>query len=71
MNMTITYKEYERILLQDSEGKFVNLIIPASETESELNLIGKSPQDFTIEEVMRMKKYAGELFSKVDKSTIK
>lgn len=50
------YKEYLELFRVDSQGAFVNLIIPASNGEEELNLIGKLPKDFSIDEIIRMKK---------------
>lgn len=52
------YKEYLELFRVDNQGAFVNLIIPASNGEEELNLIGKLPSEFTIDEIIRMKKYS-------------
>ena len=64
------YKEYLELFRVDSQGAFVNLIIPASNGEEELNLIGKLPSEFTIDEIIRMKKYSADMFELVDKATI-
>lgn len=64
------YKEYLELFRVDNQGAFVNLIIPASNGEEELNLIGKLPKDFTIDEIIRMKKYSSDMFELVDKATI-
>lgn len=64
------YKEYLELFRVDSQGAFVNLIIPASNGEEELNLIGKLPKDFSIDEIIRMKKYSSDMFELVDKATI-
>ena len=64
------YKEYLELFRVDSQGAFVNLIIPASNGEDELNLIGKLPSEFTIDEIIRMKKYSSDMFEQVGKTTM-
>lgn len=49
---------------------FFNLIIPKSVDGEELNLIGKHPRDFTLGEIVRMKKYSADMFELVDKNTV-
>ena len=67
----ITYREYKRLFEQAEAGSFVNLIIPKSVDGEELNLIGKHPRDFTLGEIVRMKKYSVDMFELVEKDTIK
>ena len=69
-NLQISYEEYKRIFEKDKDGCFINLIIPKDEQNEELNLIGKKPSDFSIDEIVRMKKYSEQLYKKVDKKTI-
>lgn len=64
------YKEYLELFRVDSRGAFVNLIIPASNGEEELNLIGKLPSEFSIDEIIRMKSYSADMFEQVDKTTM-
>lgn len=66
----ISYKEYKRLFKQDEDGSFLNLIIPKSVDGDELNLVGKHPRDFTLGEIVRMKKYSAEMFELVNKDTI-
>lgn len=66
----ISYKEYKRLFKQDEDGSFLNLIIPKSVDGDELNLVGKHPRDFTLGEIVRMKKYSADMFELVDKNTI-
>lgn len=66
----ITYSEYKRLFEQDEDGSFLNLIIPKSVDGEELSLIGKHPRDFTLGEIVRMKKYSADMFELVDKNTI-
>lgn len=66
----VKYKEYLELFRVDNQGAFVNLIIPASNGEHELNLIGKLPSEFSIDEIIRMKKYSADMFEQVDKTTL-
>ena len=66
----IPYKEYKRVFEQDEEGSFRNLVIPKSVYGDELNLIRKHPRDYTLGEIVRMKKYSAEMFELVDKDTL-
>lgn len=66
----ISYEEYKRTFEKDEKGCFINLIIPRDEQNEELNLIGKNPSEFSIDEIVRMKKYSEQLYKKVDKNTI-
>lgn len=66
----ISYEEYKKAFEKDKEGCFINLIIPRDEQNEELNLIGKNPSEFSIDEIVRMKKYSEQLYKKVDKNTI-
>ena len=66
----MTYNDYKKLFQRDENGCFVNLIIPASNCEEELNLIGKLPKDFSTDEVVRMKKYSEDMFDLIDEETI-
>ena len=54
-------EELELIFATDEEGRYINLIIPANELFPEMNLSGKKPLELSIDEVVRIKKYAQEL----------
>ena len=54
-------KEFELIFATDEEGKYIDLIIPADELFPEMDLSGKKPLELSIDEVVRIKKYAQEL----------
>lgn len=69
-NSKITYEEYKKIFEKNDDGSFKNLIIPKEENFAELNLMGKSPENFTADEIIRIKKYANKMFNMVDKNTI-
>ena len=71
MKEEITYKEYLNIFAKDKNGKYLHLIIPKTELSAEINLIGKTDTEFTIDEIIKMKQYASYLFTLVDKNTIK
>lgn len=57
----MTRKEYRELFAKDENDCFINLIIPARDSEPELNLIGKKPEEFTLDEIIRMKKYSSEM----------
>lgn len=69
-NELITYEEYKKIFEKDENGSFINLIIPAEDNLIELNLIGKLPSDYSLDEIIRMKKYARKMFDRIDKNTM-
>ena len=70
MEKKVTYEEYLNTFRKDEEGKYLNLIIPANDLSGEINLIGKTDSEFTLDEIIQMKKYASRLFTMVDKKTI-
>lgn len=63
----MTYEEYKTMFLTDQEGKFVSLILPPEKKtgKPQLDLRGKAFKDLSIEDVVRAKKYAAEVFEKV------
>ena len=65
----ITEDEYHNLFETDDNDAFVRLIIPANEPTNdyptELNLIGKLPQEFTTDEIIRMKKYSQKMYGKI------
>lgn len=69
-NSQISYEEYKKIFAKDENGCFINLIIPKDDENEELNLIGKNPSEFSVDEIIRMKKYSGQLYRKVNKDSI-
>lgn len=71
MREKISYQAYKEMFKQDKDGKFLSLIIPKNEKEEELNLIGKAPSEFTVDEIIRMKKYSASVFKNVEESTIR
>ena len=69
-NSQISYEEYRKIFAKDENDCFINLIIPKDEENEELNLIGKKQSELTLDEIIRMKKYSGQLYRKVNKDSI-
>ena len=61
--MIMTRKEVDRLFETDSEGKFIRLVIPPLYGSPELNLIGKTRLELSIDEVVSVKKYAGKLYT--------
>jgi hypothetical protein len=66
----MTYQEYKKIFEQDVDGRYSNLIIPQHGSYPRLDLTDKTPLELTVDEIIRLKKYAAELFKQVDKKTI-
>ena len=62
----MTHKEYRKLFEKDENDCFINLIIPACGSEPELNLIGKKPEEFTLNEIIRMKKYSSEMYETIE-----
>lgn len=62
----MTRKEYRELFAKDENDCFINLIIPANDSEPELDLIGKRPEVFTLDEIIRMKKYSSEMHETIE-----
>lgn len=62
----MTHEEYRELFAKDENDCFINLIIPAHGSEDELNLIGRKPEEFTLDEIIRMKKYSSEMHEKIE-----
>lgn len=75
-NKKYSLEEANKIFEMDANGAYVRLIIPANEpydvkeNENELNLIGKLPQNYTMNEMIRMKKYVAYVYGQIDKSEV-
>lgn len=61
--MSLSVKEIDNLFATDSEGRFINLIIPKNSLGKEMNLIGRKMIELNLEEVVRVKKYAGSLYA--------
>ena len=70
MKQQITYADYLNAFAKDEHGKYINLKIPSNEQSDELILIGKTDAEFTLDEIIKMKQFAAQLFAMVDKKTI-
>ncbi len=58
--------EIEKIFATDEEGRFVNLVIPALGKFPEIDLSGKKRLELSLDEVVRVKKYAGILYAECE-----
>lgn len=73
MKEEYTRDEIEYLLEQDENGAFVRLIIPKNvpykceEFKDELNLIGKLPKDYKIDEIQRAKAFSHLLWARLKK----
>lgn len=65
MKDKITIEEYNKIFAKDENGCYTNLIIPAMNDYPEMNLIGKKPEDYTIDEIVHSKKYRQFMHDKI------
>ena len=63
----MTRDEVKKIFETDAEGRFVNLVIPPIGEFPEIDLSGKKRLELTLDEIVRVKTYAGKLYSSVDK----
>lgn len=66
----MTYVDYLQIFEKDENGRYLRLVIPKTDSSDEISLVGKTDSDFTLDEIIKMKKYSSYLFSLVDKTTI-
>lgn len=57
MKDKITKEEYNELFAKDKDRCYINLIIPAMNGYPEMNLIGKKPEDYSIEEIAHSKTY--------------
>ena len=62
----MTREEVKKIFETDDEGRFVDLVIPAVGEFKEINLTGKKRLELTLDEIVRLKTYAGRLYSEVE-----
>lgn len=64
---TYSLEERNKLFEKNENGAYVRLIIPKDEqcNREELNLIGKLPTDYTIDEVVSMKKYAHYIYEHI------
>lgn len=63
--------EYHKMFEQDENGAFINLIIPSDEkNDKPLDLRGKLPDNLTLDEIIRMKKYSQEMHDKISSKNI-
>ena len=67
----MTYNEYLKMFETNENGSFVRLIIPATNEHPEVNLIDKNPSEYSLDEIILAKQYAGEMFKLIDKDSIK
>lgn len=65
--MKMTIAEIDELFKIDEEGRFVNLVLPNDKLGEELNLRGKKQLDMSIDEVVRIKKYASKLYEEAAK----
>ena len=62
----MTRAEYDEMFRKDENGCYVNLIVPPLDGYPEMNLIGKDPMDYTIEEIANSKAYRRVMRKRVE-----
>lgn len=65
--MKMTIAEIDEFFKVDEEGRFVNLILPNDKLGAEIDLRGKRQLDMSIDEIVRIKKYASKLYEEATK----
>lgn len=70
MEKLISYADYKRIFAKDENGAYINLIVPAFGDMPAFNLSGKLPSEYSVDEIIQLKKYVGKMFKLVDKTTM-
>ena len=60
--MKITPEEIEALFALDEEGRFRHLILPPDKWGGEKDLTGCKPAELELEDIVRVKKYAGRLY---------
>ena len=62
----MTKEEYEELFRVDENGCYVNLIIPETKFFPEMNLIGKKPAEYTLDEITHSKVYRRLMWHQID-----
>ena len=64
--MALTVDEVDNLFKTDETGKFLNLIIPEDMLGPQMCFIGKRMLDLSLDEVVRIKKYADMLYENAE-----
>ena len=64
--MKMTIADVDNLFATDEKGKFINLVIPEDKLGRSMNLIGRSPLDLSLDETVRVKKYASKLYEEAE-----
>lgn len=64
----MTVLEVDELFKTDSDGRFLNLILPNDKLGEEINLIGKSRLELPLATVVRIKKYASKLYEEAQQA---
>lgn len=62
----MTREEVKKLFETDEDGRFVDLVIPAVGEFEEIDLTGKKRLELTLDEIVRLKTYAGRLYAEVE-----
>ena len=62
----MTRSEFDRLFEKDNNNRFVRLVIPAFKDAPEMNLIGKDPSEYSVDEIIRLKTYRRQLRESIE-----
>ena len=66
----ITYEQYKKIFKKNADGSYYDLKITDDITGSLFDFSGKKPEEYTIDEIIVLKKYAEKISKMVDVNSI-
>ena len=64
----MTIAEIDELFRVDEKGIFINLIIPEDEFGPKVDFRGRKQLEMSIDEIIRVKKYASKLYGEAIKS---
>lgn len=66
----LTYEQFKNIFKKNADGSYVDLKFIDMHSGELVNLSGKKIEDYTMDEIILLKKFAGEISKNVDVDTI-
>lgn len=66
----LTYEQFKNIFKKNADGSYVDLKFIDTHSGELVNLSGKKIEDYTMDEIILLKKFAGEISKNVDVDTI-
>lgn len=66
----LTYEQFKNIFKKNADGSYVDLKFIDTHSGELINLSGKKIEDYTMDEIILLKKFASEISKNVDVDTI-